>query len=97
MNGRSGKVQTYTARMKGIGRKALSRRRRKCPLDPDHKEAVKVDLATAITINELENALIEVLKARTSEIPPCRNIQSMIGRKVKKIAYEMSKQTRPEE
>jgi len=93
MAGRSGKVQTFTARMKGIGRKALSRRRRKCPLDPDHKADAANALDNATSIEDVKNALIQVLVDRTSEIPPCRNIQQMIGRKVRKIASRMNGQT----
>jgi hypothetical protein len=93
MAGRSGKVQTFSARMKGIGRKALSRRRRKCPLDPDHKADAANALDNATSIDDVKNALVQVLVDRTSEIPPCRNIQQMIGRKVRKIASRMNGQT----
>ena len=93
MEGRKGKM-VFAARLKGIGRKALSRRRRKCPLDQDHKELASVDFQTAATIAEVQSAIQAVLKARTSEIPPCRNIQKMIGRKVNKIAKRLNGQTR---
>jgi len=79
--------------MKGIGRKALSRRRRKCPLDPDHKEAAANAFDSATTIADVRDALLAVLTDRTSEIPPCRNIRKMIGRKVQKIAGRMNGQT----
>ena len=94
MAGRSGKVSVYTSRMKGIGRKALSRRKSKCPLDQDHKAAAESSFLAATTIEEVRLSLQSVLAARTTEIPPCRNIQTMIGRKVNKIANRMKKQTR---
>jgi len=93
MAGRTGKTAVWTARMKGIGRKALSRRRRKCPLDPDHKADAANALDTASSIDEVRNALIQVLVDRTSEIPPCRNIRKMIDRKVSKVASRMNGQT----
>jgi hypothetical protein len=93
MDGRTGKVQVWSARMKGIGRKALSRRRRKCPLDPDHKVIAANNFDAAASIADVQAALIQVLADRTSEIPPCRNIQKMIGRKVRKIASRMNGQT----
>jgi hypothetical protein len=94
MEGRSGKVTLYASRMKGIGRKALSRRRRKCPLDADHKAEATTALDNSTSIDNLKNALMDVLSARTNEKPPCKNIQKMIGRKVNKIATRMNKQTR---
>ena len=96
MAGRKGKTATYTARMKGIGRKVLSRRRRKCPLEEDHKTTALNSFNSATTISEVQAAFTQVLVARTNELPPCRNIQKMIGRKVNKIAQRMKKQTRPE-
>ena len=42
---------------------------------------------------KVEIALMEVLTARTSEIPPCRNIRKMIGRKVLKITKRLTNQT----
>ena len=93
MTNRRGKV-SFSARLRGIGLKALSRRRRKCPLDPDHKNAANVALATAQSIGEIEQALLDVLEARTSEIPPCRNIRTMIGRKVQKVAKRLRSHTK---
>jgi len=93
MAGRTGKTAVWTARMKGIGRKALSRRRRKCPLDLDHKQDAANALDNAQSIEDVRAALIQVLVDRTSEIPPCKNIRKMIGRKVTKIATRMNGQS----
>jgi len=93
LEGRTGKVKVFGARLKGISRKVFSRRRRKCPLDADHKLAANNALANATSIPQVEIALMEVLTARTSEIPPCRNIRKMIGRKVLKITKRLTNQT----
>jgi len=93
LDGRAGKVKVFGARLKGISRKVFNRRRRKCPLDADHKSAANAALANATNIPQVEVALMEVLTARTSEIPPCRNIRKMIGRKVLKITKRLTNQT----
>lgn len=94
MAGRHGKVQTFTARMKGVGKKALSRRRRKCPLDEEHKDNALAAFDAAESIGDVKDALIQTLTDRTSDVPPCKNIRAMVGRKVTKIAQRMNRHTR---
>ena len=93
MEDRKGKVHTFATRMKGVGRKALSRRRRKCPLDEDHKNNANAAFDAAQNIGDVEAALLQVLLDRTSEVPPCKNIRKMIGKKVVKIAKRMNRHT----
>ena len=93
MTDRQGKVHQFSARMKGIGRKALSQRRRKCPLKEDHKNNASAALDAAQNIADVEAALLQVLLDRTSEVPPCNNIRKMIGKKVVKIAKRMNGHT----
>ena len=65
MEGRKGKM-AFAARMKGVGKKSLSRRRRKCPLTQVHKEDAANAFAAATTIAEITSALNQVLGDRTS-------------------------------
>ena len=67
MVGRKGKV-SYAARMKGIGKKAMSRRRRKCPLTQVHTDDAANAFAAAATIADITNALTQILQDRTSGI-----------------------------
>jgi hypothetical protein len=67
MVGRKGKI-SYAARMKGVGKKAMSRRRRKCPLTQVHKDDAANAFAAAATIADISSALTQVLQDRTSGI-----------------------------